>query len=862
MLHPLFPHKMSTGPSTTLAGSGCLTVALAGAAVVVSAVTYISNKRRSALSTIAANRGGFQSVSVQPQTKGNVAGQDASSANSRGVPHSTFPQSNTGPTNRSYYYAFAERHVKRHNATTMEWRDDVLGVRMLFSPILFAVETEERQAPLLLVGLRYLRQPEHRVAITFEYCETEETAENYRELSLERVCDCAKLLSGTGNIRIGSAQLPSAEYCYLDRGNKLRFALSVFLTSKRLAVTAQYIADTRVKSVLPTAFNELVRSIQFSEPRSSPSYLLCAEPRLGLGFRLPLDFVMDEHLRELLTIAEETTVTSATPRASGGEGPNGSASHSALRRIDKEGRNSSNGPRAAGNAAPSTPDVLWGFSVPHQLPDLCAVEHATGGGRYGFLGNGETNGNSDSVSVQFATISSLGPRRIVVVACYEPLPAGNFSWQTFFEHHLRAVVRRFSVHHSTDGSNAYSVSVVRSNDELQCAKSGKQRNFVVQLQQIMVPTNGDSAGEDDPNPTLQLEGALCVQEVLIDPNNVCAAHLRHPQGRRSDGDAVSPTDLMHMHTDKDGPSGEAFISAYLSVFCLRIRSECVSMCFLFPTACHTLEEVVTFCRRTIDTMSLGNHYGQSTSLIYCNKRHEVLPFSILLNPACAAATATVVVREPIMGEPLAAFCVGGMDGLTVHLRVFPIPFVAHTSQVARRRATSRLEKLVRDYLLRLPGRVCVHHWETTMLGASAALEVHYEQLCDSDDDDGDSDSFVMDNDMGRFNPFSLLGSIYCHEGHDMEGAECPQEQHTPVIGMSASAVGSSVLSRSAEHMLLRAPSLDSREESTTLQVAVVVCCEGCAFLFLASLEGYPLAAVRQVVRQFASNLSVSTGVTA
>ncbi|KAG8347479.1 hypothetical protein ERJ75_000835800 [Trypanosoma vivax] len=897
---------MNGSNSVTSAGSVGLTVVLAGCAALLSAITYIANRRRTNESASPIDRnvlGGQRQASNHGLTScpAGVARTEASA---------TASHSATGePSHDWYYLRRAEQHVSRHNASTMEWRDDVLGIRMLFSPILFAVETEERQAPLLLVGLRYLRQLEHRVAVTIEVCDEEMTPEEYRDGSLAHVRDCAMLLSGTGCTRVGSVQLPSAEYCYVDNGGKLRYALSVFMTHKRFAVTAQYVADTRVKGVLPTAFNELVRSIQFSTPRCSPSYLLCAEPSLGLGFRLPLDFVMDEQLRDVLAAAGDplsSQVVSphgAAPTAvlAVGESRGGEAQHFLLASpYDTESAraNSLNSPPAMypldeTTPSPCNPHALAADSV-SDYSNLCPNSR----NRANNFG-GSTAIESNVISVPYAAISGAGARRMVIVASYESLLRVRASWQVVFEHHLRTAVRRFSVLRRTSGSdgalhfshysNDDNIVVAWSDEALPCVQRDAHNTFVVRPQQLVVPTSGDGTVEEDVGNTLRLDGAFCIQEVFIDACSPCASYLRDNRmclgqerelEQEAEGEEQTPLTRRAYHTHNrhgrcerkgEGSTGvTTYLSAYLGIFCLLIRNECVSMSFLFSTAHHTLEEVVTFCRRTLDTVSLGNHYGQSTSLLYCNRRHEVLPFNILLNSV--GATSVVHVEEPMIGDPLAFFRVAGLERLSVSLRVFPFPHLTNSSQAFHRRIASRLEKIVRNYLLLLPGRVDVRHWERAVLGSRTALELHYELLSESEGNDGEvagADLFDVDRMIGNVNPFVVVGttSLAANDGGgaSRQGDEIhPMTFTMPGSVAKPSAVPSLVSSAvqcGGEPLLHRSPSIDSREEPTPLHVAVVVCCEGCAFVVMATPLDYPLNIVRHVLRLFATNLSPHLGST-
>ncbi|KEG09754.1 hypothetical protein DQ04_04711070 [Trypanosoma grayi] len=845
------------------AGSIGFTALLASFAVVLSAVTYISNKRRTS-ETYTPNhhpslRGLRPSDERQP-LQSSAAAAAAAGGGGGGGASTMSGNNNTAAKDaaahagyKSYYAVRAERHVSRHSANAIEWRDDVMGVRMLFSPILFAVETEQRQAPLVLVGLRYLRQPEHHVAVIFEECPTAETAEEYRDNSLARIRDCAKLLS-CSSTRIGSASHPCAEYCYVDAGNRLRYVLSVFLTNARLAVTAQYVADTRVKGVLPTAFNELVRSIQFAPSRSTPSYLLCTEPRLGLGFRLPIDFAMDDELHERMMACDDPATT-ATAAAGGGGGGGGG--------VGEEARGcyySSNYGRS-GNTT-SVP-ALPSFGRPLGLRSLRLPQDGAGdhNSSINFSRSGSTSGHG--ASAPFAALTGNGLRRMVVVACYEPLARGRVSWQALFEHQLRATLMRFAVVQKAPLTVAWCAEVPPR--ELY----DKRGTFVVRPQKLTVPVSGDGAVDDDDgdaSETLLLDGAFCVQEVVLDPNSPCAPFLRdmrqqqHQRSEKAESDEVEPGDEA------------GAVAAYLSLFCLRIRDECVSFSFLSSITRHTLEEFITFCRRTLDTVSVGNHFGQNTSLIYCNVRHEVLPFHILLDPVRAAAAAAapiapvvVVVEEPPIGDPLAVIHIGGLERVSVLLRVFPCPTAPLASPQSRRRSTTRLEKMVQNYLSLLPDRVNVLHWESTTFGARVALELHYEQVYD--DNASDAESVALDEEVGNINPFAHYRGT--------PPLLLPSPPLPPPVAVTTAAaaggggggggeaaaaapVSSSSMPPSPEPLLMlrRSSSCESREDVASLHVAVAVCCEGCAFLFLGTTSAYNLSTVREVVRQLAANVSV------
>lgn len=822
-------------------GSVGITAILAGLAVVLSAVTYIRNRRRTNEPSLSSHNVSLRGRMSHEERRGPRANK-----NNGDVSRDSFAGAGGGGRNtvaaapKSYYAVRAERHVSQYSASIVEWRDDVMGVRIPFSPILFAVETEGRQAPLVLIALRYLRQPEHRVTVIIEACASAVTAEEYRDSSLSRVRDCVKLLA-CNTTRIGVTSHPCAEYCYVDGDNRLRYALSIFLVHERLAVTAQYVADTRVKGVLPTAFNELVRSIQFSPPRPSASYLLCAEPRLGLGFRLPLDFAMVCQLHDALAVPDEFSTAGCW---------GGSEKSS---RVNSRSQNGS----SLGATVPSLNGPLWGTQSSWHLPEVNPD------------GVGESN-----CSTPFATVAGRGLQRMLVVACYEPLPRRRVSWQQLFERLIHTTLVRFSAVQSGGESGVITVAWCEEEQSLPQGKHDKSSTFVVRPQRLVVPVNGDSAVDDDAGNTLQLDGAFCVQKVLLDARGACVAFLRdvssfhHHQEEEEKEEDVSRTGRVANSLAKQDRESEdaGTISAYLSVFCLATRDQCVSISFLSSTTQHTLEEFITFCRRTIDTVSVGNHFGQSPSLIYCNRQHEVLPFHILLDSASAVAGSVVRVEEPMIGDPLAIFHVDGLEDVQVLLRVFPCPSASCASLPLQRRAIERLEKVVRTYLTQLPDRVCLHHWEVTMLGSRAALEIHYEQLVDNDGG-SDAECLDLDEEVGHINPFARYCEIPPSLSSAFAGKEGAGEETTgPTLSLAknTSAAGALALAPmcSAESLLRRSPSRDSREEVASMHVAVVVCCEGCAFLFLGVCTDCSLGAVRQVVRHLAAKMSVFTGIPA
>jgi hypothetical protein len=142
----------------------------------------------------------------------------------------------------------------------------------------------------------------------------------------------------------------------------------------------------------------------------------------------------------------------------------------------------------------------------------------------------------------------------------------------------------------------------------------------------------------------------------------------------------------------EGEAGGA--SALLCVYLYNVLTEYVSVSFFLPkTGNSSLESFLELCSRIGDSLTTGNHYGQETTVLYCNRRF-CHPFTIRL-------ASQWTVWEPPLGDPL---CVVAAQGLSVHeveVRVMPCD-VRGASDAEHFKL--HCEQLVRQ----LPGRVTIH----------------------------------------------------------------------------------------------------------------------------------------------------------
>ncbi|CCW71235.1 unnamed protein product [Phytomonas sp. Hart1] len=678
------------------------TLTLAIGTLGLTAAIYIVNWRRAPSFSIQGNK-----VGVNANTPADATGHAGTEGIQGGLAavraqRATSPRSHV--LSKCYFMLQAERHVKRNNNSLVEWQDDALGISIPFSPILFTIKHEGRQAPMVLLTLCYLRQEGHRVTITIEETFSAETAENYRKMSLLKIVNCSKILS-TSITRIGNNQYPQAEYCYLNEENQIVYVLSVFLTHERLALTLQYSASTRVRGILPTAFNELVRAVRFSQPRPSPSYLLVSEPRLGLGFRLPLDFRVYEGLPEGIEEAyyyyrHHTDCASADIHTCGARGSVpwhgsgagitlGSHKDAHFHQHRHFGDND-----YSSFFSPFTTAVGRGMRC---MGIIACYEPSIST----FMGNSDS---SDGMSTrqQYAFHSSY--LRTAELATMRKSNAfdgmsnatSSTSWHISLERQLQMSFLRLGIHTEEPVR-------VTFRDEAN-SKNGQEENIsagciVIRPYRLLLLKQGNFSNPEDEEDvarnTLLLLGSCCLQEVRLNPDSPCLGLIY---------DKTYWEEAMSQNVEI---APDARLRAYFGAFYIPIGNECVSFYFFASVSHHSFEDFASFCAATMQSMSLGNHNGQTTSLSYCNVRHVLQPFSLILRPGSD-------VEEPQLGDPLVLVRVGDAPSVgPVLVRMFPLQEPAasghrhaasftHVSQIPSSRLFDNVGNDLESNMLPLP----------------------------------------------------------------------------------------------------------------------------------------------------------------
>lgn len=847
-------------------------------------------------------------------SSGSATRDAASSAAAAAAPGSASPRPPVLPL-RNYYSVCAELHIKRHNAKLLEWCDDHLGIQITYSPLFFELKQEERQAPLVLLSFRNLRQETHRLAVTIEELCAEQSTESYRDASLANIAEYAKVLAST-TIRIGNVYHPQAELCYLDEMGRMNHVLSVFLVHERWAVTVQYIAPNPVKDLLPTAFFELVRSIRFNAPRPTPSYLLVSEPRLGLGYRLPLDFIIHEGLAESDGNGERL-LTSATPY---------------------QGR-------------PEAAEVCGGETVQQTLPRYrgggAPIDvHGTASEEWCHTATPSLAGETAAMSVPYATMMSRGTRRMGLITSYEPQlgqsSAASFlartvgdaeglssattgvtmparAWQLLLEQQLSSAVRRWGLCVGEDGLHQI---VYRTGTEGERSRREASGAVVVRPYRLRVPTKGNfnsvdyDGGEES---VLKMVGMFLLQEASMDANSPCLPFVYDALDEEAQGDGANVPRVR----------------VYWSAVYLPVGTTWVSFHFFASALRHSLEEFAAFCTTVMDTISLGNHYGQSVSVLYTNVRHDALPFCFGI-PAMGMTT----VEEPMLGDPLCLVHTYGIERMSVLVRIFPLilaqvnvpvppvegttaadPSISSTPErrgstpppppgrQRQRHGKSRyssaarmLEYLVRHYLQHLPSGAKVEEWERLTINSKPALRICFQPLAGRggssdggliglmDELDGSSAAgsewlatraVALEEEVGERNPFAQYFAPPPPPSSYVGLKEPRQPVGSGAAGTAAStAVTTATVTPVSSVMMsggalggdrrIGAPSdlyfyargsasLNSQEGTDEpLRVAIVVCCDSHAFLLQTTASAYTLGAAYKTVYDLAAQLSVLT----
>ncbi|KAG5487234.1 hypothetical protein LSCM4_07722 [Leishmania orientalis] len=652
---------------------------------------------------------------------------------------------------RNYFTVRASMHVKRHSAKLMEWYDAQLGIQLPFSPVFFELKQEERQAPLILLTFRTVREPAHRMAVTVEELYERQTAAVYSEASLRRIADCANILGQT-TTRIGSKDYPVAEYCYVDEHERMSFVFSAFVVHERLAVTVQYVAPTRARSVMPTAVYDILRLLAFATPSPSPSYLLVSEPRLGLGYHLPLDFLVHEGLAESDGI-EDRLFTSAMSTGGGGSLPIYPGGVTAPQQHTR-------GAAGANGAA---------------YPPYCSPSYYTEHG-----GEGDDEG---VWMVPYATAMSRGGRRMGLITSYEPadfataagFPHGGggaetgtggsgvpYACRRYLEQQVCKAVRQLGLVLGSSGDICAPQVAFQGHD---AARPPSQQTLLVEPYPLSIALNGnfcagDDVREEDSDAVALVTAFSLFREVRVDANSAYLTLV--PDALESAATAAAAARSRSSTGATDPIAGT--VKAYWSAFYVPVGTACVSFHFIASALRHSSTEFVSFCATVMNSVSLGNHYGQSVSVLYCNTRHDVLPFRLSLPP-----TGMATVEEPMLADPLCVVqATYGVEKVGVTVRVFPL-FTSTTSSaedgsggggggggaaataatderpptpskalpprpVAERRGTRQrsmfrqLQYMIRYYLSQYPGGVRVVSQERTTMNSMPAVRVCFKPL--------------------------------------------------------------------------------------------------------------------------------------
>ncbi|KPI87631.1 hypothetical protein ABL78_3288 [Leptomonas seymouri] len=578
---------------------------------------------------------------------------------------------------RNYFTIRASLHVKRHNAKMMEWFDEQLGIQLPFSQQLFELKQEERQAPLVLLLFRTLREPTHRMVVTIEELYDVQTSATYCEASLSRISDCASLLE-TSTALIGRNEYPAAEYCYVDETQATVFTFSLFIVHERLAVTLQYAAPTRVRSVLPTAFYDLARFLIFTAPSPSPSYLLISEPRLGLGYHLPLDFLVHEGLAEGDGVEDRLFAWACGGRG-GGAPPMQEHSYGGPPQQSTQHTRGAQG-----------------------LANMRAYSDPLRGGGGFYAGRGE---GGDWV-VPYATAMSRGGRRMGLITSYEP-PMGAsssssdggglmdatsggssgfgaasrggasgvpYAWRLYLEQQVCKAARQLGLvmGSGSDGHGGGPRVIFQASDLSDTsAYANSAHTLLIEPYPLSVALSGNFSASDDgreeDSDAMGVTAFSLFREVRVDVNSSYLTLV-------PDTLAAAPVRTASAAAGSTSDAPPATVKAYWSAFYVPVGAACVSFHFIASALRHTSTEFISFCASVMNSISLGNHHGQAVSVLYCNIRHDVLPFRLSLPP-----TGMATVAEPMLGDPLCVVqATYGVEQIAVTVRVFPL-FVSNAA---------------------------------------------------------------------------------------------------------------------------------------------------------------------------------------
>jgi hypothetical protein len=211
----------------------------------------------------------------------------------------------------AFHQAIVNSHITKVH-TMREWCDASFGVKFQFAPQTLRPILEERQYPVIHIKFSVVNE-HNLVSVVIEECRDVTSLDEYREICLARLELCAKILP-CEPLKSSGTELRTLSYQFTNERDCTVTVLAVLQKDSSRYVTIQHqtIGDrcaVNARSVL----GDLVRSVKFLAPMTTPSYLFCTEPRHGVGMKLPLclTFIGDDGVNE----SDSSHVSSSFPLA-------------------------------------------------------------------------------------------------------------------------------------------------------------------------------------------------------------------------------------------------------------------------------------------------------------------------------------------------------------------------------------------------------------------------------------------------------------------------------------------------------------------------------------------------------------------
>ena len=268
----------------------------------------------------------------------------------------------------------------------------------------------------------------------------------------------------------------------------------------------------------------------------------------------------------------------------------------------------------------------------------------------------------------------------------------------------------------------------------------------------------------------------------------------------------------HDHIEGLVPMAGGSTGALLCVYLYNVLSEYVSVSFFAlksPTI--SLETFLPICTGIADSLTIGNHYGQETTLLYCNRRF-CFPFDIRLGSQWKC-------WEPPLGDPLCIVGVLGLSWQDVEVRAIPCPVDVMEG--------GGVEKFQRECWHRVqqlhPHKTTIH--SSDLRPARRGFVSFDIVFCavEENENPGDDDDFTA---LAEFDSetSSALGNPFAR-------CQCTRPRDSD-------------------------PATPRADES--LRIAVLLCCnDGFAFLLQIATSKYHQEESRRVIEEVASNLSMT-----